>query len=68
MPIWVCAQASRSPWQQRDGPDQARELLREGLRLIPLETHDRGRYRSHAHGVRPPWHKRAYHEPESDES
>jgi hypothetical protein len=45
-----------------------RTTTSEGLTLIPLETHDRRRYRSHAQGVRPPWRKRAYHKPESDES
>jgi hypothetical protein len=45
-----------------------RTTTSEGLTLIPLETHDRRRYRPHAQGVRPPWRKRAYHEPESDES
>ena len=45
-----------------------RTTTSEGLRLIPLETHDRRRYRSHAEGVRPPWRKKVYREPESDES
>jgi hypothetical protein len=40
----------------------------EGLRLIPLETHDRRRYRPNAEGIEPPWRKRAYHDPESDGS
>jgi hypothetical protein len=40
----------------------------EGLRLIPLETHDRSRYRPNAEGIRPPWRKEAYTDPESDES
>ena len=47
---------------------EERTTTSEGLRLIPLETHDRRRYRSHAEGVRPPWRKRAYRAPESDES
>ena len=45
-----------------------RTTTSEGLRLIPLETHDRRRYRSRAEGVRPPWRKNAYRAPESDES
>jgi hypothetical protein len=40
----------------------------EGLRLVPLETLDRRRYRPLDPGVRPPWRKRAYSDPESDES
>ena len=40
----------------------------EGLRLIPLETLDRRDYRPLDEGVRPPWQKEAYREPESDES
>jgi hypothetical protein len=45
-----------------------RTTTSEGLRLIPLETHDRRRYRSHAEGVRPPWRKQAYGVPDTDES
>jgi hypothetical protein len=45
-----------------------RTTTSEGLRMIPLETHDRRGYRSHAEGVRPPWRKKAYRAPESDES
>jgi hypothetical protein len=40
----------------------------EGLRLIPLETHDRSGYRPREPGVKPPWRKRAYRDPESDSS
>jgi hypothetical protein len=40
----------------------------EGLRLIPLETHDKHRYRPNHQGVNPPWRKDAYRDPESDES
>lgn len=40
----------------------------EGLRLIPLETLDRRRYRPNAEGIRPPWRKDAYRDPESDGS
>jgi hypothetical protein len=40
----------------------------EGIRLIPLETHDTDPYRPLGDGVKPPWRKRAYADPESDES
>jgi hypothetical protein len=40
----------------------------EGLRLIPLETRDRSGYRPLAEDVKPPWRKRAYSDPETDES
>ncbi len=40
----------------------------EGLRLVPLETLDRRDYRPLDEGVRPPWRKDAYWDPESDES
>jgi hypothetical protein len=40
----------------------------EGLRLIPLETLDARPYRPNDDGVRPPWQKEAYWDPESDES
>jgi hypothetical protein len=40
----------------------------EGLRLIPLETLDRHSYRPLADHVKPPWRKRAYSDPETDES
>jgi hypothetical protein len=40
----------------------------EGLRLIPLETLDRGDYDPRDDGIRPPWRKEAYRDPESDES
>ena len=40
----------------------------EGLRLIPLETHDTRRYRPQDDDVLPPWEKDAYHDPESDRS
>jgi hypothetical protein len=40
----------------------------EGLRLIPLETLERGRYRPLDRGVKPPWRKEAYRDPESDSS
>jgi hypothetical protein len=40
----------------------------EGLRLIPLETRRNRRYRRLDPGVRPPWRKEAYTDPESDRS
>ena len=40
----------------------------EGLRLIPLETLDRGRYVPLDTAVEPPWRKDAYLEPESGSS
>ena len=40
----------------------------EGLRLVPLETRDHRRYRPLDPGVRPPWRKEAYSDPESDRS
>jgi hypothetical protein len=40
----------------------------EGLRLIPLETLDRRRYRALDPDVTPPWRKDAYTHPESDAS
>jgi hypothetical protein len=45
-----------------------RSTTGEGLRLIPLETHDRRGYRALDPDVRPPWRKRAYGDPETDES
>ena len=51
------------------GPElRERTTTGEGLRLVPLETLDRRRYRSLDPGVRPPWRKRAYSDPESEES
>jgi hypothetical protein len=40
----------------------------EGLRLIPLETRNKHRYRRLDEGVKPPWEKDVYNDPESDES
>jgi hypothetical protein len=40
----------------------------EALRLIPIETLDRENYRPLDDDVKPPWLKRAYSDPESDES
>jgi hypothetical protein len=40
----------------------------EGLRLIPLETHDTSRYRRQDPRIAPPWKKDAYRDPERDRS
>jgi hypothetical protein len=40
----------------------------EGLRLIPLETLERGSYTPLDDQVKPPWQKRAYSDPETGES
>jgi hypothetical protein len=40
----------------------------EGLRLIPLETRDKRGYRRLDNGIKPPWDKGVYDDPESDES
>jgi hypothetical protein len=40
----------------------------EGLRLIPLETREPGHYRALDDDVEPPWRKKAYSDPESNES
>jgi hypothetical protein len=45
-----------------------RSTSAEGLRLVPLETLDRSRYFPLDPDVKPPWRKRAYGDPESDES
>ena len=45
-----------------------RSTTGEGLRLIPLETHDRRGYSRLHPGIAPPWNKPAYRDPESDES
>jgi hypothetical protein len=51
------------------GPDpRERTTTAEGLRLIPLETHDTRGYRRHDEDVSPPWRKEVYDDPESDES
>jgi hypothetical protein len=51
------------------GPDpRERTTTAEGLRLIPLETHDTRGYRRHDKAVSPPWRKEVYDDPESDES
>jgi hypothetical protein len=40
----------------------------EGLRLIPLETHDTTGYRPLGNDIKPPWEKGVYSDPESEES
>ncbi len=45
-----------------------RTTTAEGLRLVPLETIDRSAYEPLDRGVAPPWRKRAYRDPTSDES
>jgi len=40
----------------------------EGFVLVPLETIDRSAYRRLDDGISPPWEKRVYDDPESDES
>ena len=64
-----------SPWRHHrrvpllPGRDlDERTTSGEGLRLVPLETLDTGRYRRLDEDVKPPWRKRAYSDPESTES
>jgi hypothetical protein len=45
-----------------------RTTTSEGLRLIPLETRDKRGYRRLDEGIKPPWDKAVYDDPESDES
>lgn len=45
-----------------------RTTTAEGLRLVPLESIDRRRYRRRAKGISPPWHKRVYRHPEDHSS
>jgi hypothetical protein len=47
---------------------EERSSTGEGLRLVPLETLDRRGYAPLDPGVKPPWRKRAYVDPETDES
>ena len=66
------------PWERGRAPRETpllpghdldeRMTTGEGLRLIPLETHDRRGYRRNDADVSPPWQKRVYEQPESDES
>jgi hypothetical protein len=51
------------------GPElRERTTTAEGLRLVPLETHDTRGYRRMDDGIEPPWRKDAYRDPASDES
>ena len=45
-----------------------RTTTAEGLRLVPLESIDRRRYRRRAEGISPPWHKQVYRHPEDHSS
>jgi hypothetical protein len=45
-----------------------RTTTSEGLKLVPLETLAASHYRPRDEGVRPPWQKDAYWDPESDDS
>jgi hypothetical protein len=45
-----------------------RTTTTEGIRLIPLETRDTRGYRPLAEDIKPPWRKRAYTDPETNES
>jgi hypothetical protein len=45
-----------------------RTTTAEGVRLIPLETHDKSGYRALDEEVEPPWRKQVYGDPESDSS
>jgi hypothetical protein len=45
-----------------------RTTTSEGLRLIPLERLDPRTYRPIDDGIKPPWRKEAYRDPESDAS
>jgi len=47
---------------------EERSTTGEGIRLVPLETLGRGRYLPLDPDVKPPWRKRAYADPETDES
>jgi hypothetical protein len=47
---------------------EERTTSAEGLRLVPLETRGRHGYVPLDPAVRPPWRKRAYRDPEADES
>ena len=45
-----------------------RTTTSDGLRLVPLESIDRRRYRRLAKGISPPWDKPVYRHPEDDSS
>ena len=71
--------AGHIPLESRDGRRQPsypgldlgeRTTTPEGLRLVPLEGIQRARrrYRALDPSIRPPWRKRAWHDPESEDS
>jgi hypothetical protein len=45
-----------------------RTTTAEGLRLIPLEAHDKRGYKPLEEDIKPPWEKDVYSDPESEES
>ncbi len=79
-PVWVDPQKTGARrYVPRAGPPRRVPLIPgrdlhertttgEGLRLVPLETLDRGRYTPREPGVRPPWRKGVYGDPESGSS
>ena len=80
VPRWVApASTGNRRYVPRAGPPRRIPLLPghdlderttsgEGLRLIPLEALDKRRYMPLDPGVKPPWRKRAYADPESGSS
>ncbi len=66
-PGWENGRVRRVPAIPGHGLHE-RSTTGEGLRLIPLETHDHHGYRPLHQGIAPPWEKPAYHDPESDRS
>jgi hypothetical protein len=51
-----------------DRPERERSSTADGLRVLPLEAVERGRYRRADPGVAPPWEKEAHVDPESPRS
>jgi hypothetical protein len=45
-----------------------RSTTAPGIKLIPLETLDRKTYKPLKGGIKPPWTKRVYRDPEDDTS
>lgn len=66
--------AVRPPRRRRERPLfpgrdlRERTTTGEGLRLVPLETIDRGSYQPIDEDVKPPWEKKPYHDPEGASS
>jgi hypothetical protein len=61
--------AGHIPLERLPGRDlRERTTTAEGLRLVPLESIDRRRYRRRAARIRPPWQKRVYRHPEDHSS